>query len=55
MRESGQQYKMADGSLQVLVCACADVPKDAVLWNGYDYQEQLWVIDGVAQWKGPVS
>lgn len=45
-RESGQEYKMQDGSLSVLCCATVDVPEGAVLWNGYDYEVQQWVPDG---------
>lgn len=50
-RESGQQYKMQDGSLRVLCCATVNVPDGAVLWNGYDYIKQQWVEEGVLRPK----
>ena len=44
-RESGDQYKMQDGSF-VEVCGSEQRPENATLWNGFDYKKQQWVIDG---------
>lgn len=44
-RVSGDQWKLANGEL--VVTAPGDKPSDdAVLVNGYDYENQHWVING---------
>ena len=45
MRTSRDQWKLPNGEL--VVTQPGDKPDDdAVLVNGYDYEEQHWVIDG---------
>ena len=44
-RVSGDQYKLPNGEL--VNTQPGDKPsEDAILWNGYDYNNQHWVKEG---------
>ena len=44
-RTSGDQYKLANGELVTM--APGDKPNgEAILWNGYNYDDQHWIIKG---------
>jgi len=45
MRTSNDIYRKKDGSF-ISINQNTEPPKDAVIWNGYDYQNQYWVFNG---------
>ena len=45
MRTSNDQYKMPNGKI-VFIDQMTPPPTGAVIWNGYDYDKQIWVFEG---------
>ena len=45
MRTSKDVYKLPDGTIVALSQDQAP-PEGSVIWNGYDYRNQYWVLDG---------
>lgn len=45
MRTSKDQYKLPSGEI-VSISQMERPPQGAVIWNGYDYQNQVWVFQG---------
>ena len=46
MRKSGDEYKLPNGEI-VGVSLSEKPPQGARIWNGYDYENQYWVYNGV--------
>lgn len=45
MRTSCDQYKTVEGNI-INVFDLDSLPDGAILWNGYDYDNQYWVYNG---------
>ncbi len=45
MRTSNDEYKLCNGSI-VSLNQNTEPPKGAVIWNGYDYENQCWIYQG---------
>ncbi|MCX6724220.1 MAG: hypothetical protein NT155_03575 [Candidatus Staskawiczbacteria bacterium] len=45
MRTSNDEYILPDGKI-ISLGQDQQPPKEARIWNGYDYQNQYWVYQG---------
>jgi len=45
MRTSNDEYRLPDNTI-ISINQNTQPPKNAVIWNGYDYQNQYWVLQG---------
>lgn len=47
MRKSNDEYRLPTGEIvSVSQWDINELPEDAKLWNGYDYENQYWVHEG---------
>jgi hypothetical protein len=45
MRTSNDEYKTKEGDI-ISISQDTIPPEGAIVWNGYDYKNQMWVFEG---------